>query len=271
VHAIERFVQGKYPYQGLCEDAIAITDTHAAIFDGAGGMGEGPAGTSGARFAATTLANAIEELPSDVSFVEAAKHLSAALNERVLESIGDIEPRRRPFAVGVIYSAPRREIWRVGDPHFAIDGSVSLGSLGIGAAPAGFRALYLRLLLLAGDATVSSLVKDDPTRELMTPILERIPILRNSEGSTGWEFGAFDGGPIPERFLEVVHVPEEAAEVVLTSDGYPEPSPSLGEAEGIITGLLEQDPLCIDSFRAEKGLRNDMLSFDDRSYLRLAI
>jgi hypothetical protein len=268
---IERFVQGKHPDKSLCEDVIAITHTHAAIFDGAGGMGQGPQGTSGARFAATTLASAIGELPADATFVEAAGQLSAALDERVLESIGDLEPRRRPFAVGVIYSAPRREIWRVGDPHFAIDGSASLGSLGIGAAPAGFRALYLRLLLLAGDATVSSLVEDDPTRELMTPILERIPILRNSVGSTGWEFGAFDGGMIPARFLEVVHVPAKASEVVLTSDGYPVPSPSLEQAEGTIAALLERDPLCIDSFRAEKGLRSGMLSVDDRAYIRLAI
>jgi len=48
-------------------------------------------------------------------------------------------------------------------------------------------------LLLAGDATVSSLVEDDPTRELMSPIVERIALLRNGAGTTGWEFGAFDG------------------------------------------------------------------------------
>lgn len=137
----KRFVQGKHPDQSLCEDVIATTDTHAAIFDGAGGQGQGPPGTTGARFAATTLAAAIGDLPSDASFAEAAEQLSEALAERVLESIGGLEPSRRPFAVGVIYSAPRREIWRVGDPHFAIDGSASLGSLGIGAAPAGFRAL----------------------------------------------------------------------------------------------------------------------------------
>jgi hypothetical protein len=41
--------------------------------------------------------------------LDAAEQLSATLGERVLESIGDIEPRRRPFAVGVIHSAPRRD------------------------------------------------------------------------------------------------------------------------------------------------------------------
>jgi len=58
---------------------------------------------------------------------------------------------------------------------------------------------------------------------------------------------------IPARFLEVVHVPVEVSEVVLTSDGYPEPSPSLEEAERIIAALLEHDPFCINSFEQRKA------------------
>jgi len=248
-----------------------VTSAHAAVFDGAGGMGVGPEGMTGARFAAVVLADALENLPADADFTEAATLLSSALDAQLRDSVGDVEPRQRPFAVGVIYSASRREIWRVGDPHFAIDGAVNLGSLAIGAATAGFRALSLRLELLAGDATVSSLVEADPTRDLMPPILQRMPLLRNVDGSTGWEFGAFDGTRIPERFLEVTPVPEVASEVVLTSDGYPEPSRCLDEAEASIQALLRDDPLCISSFRAEKGLRSGMLSFDDRAYLRLAV
>jgi len=172
---------------------------------------------------------------------------------------------------GAIYSAPRREIWRVGDLHCAVDGVASLGSLEIGRASADFRALYLRLLLLSGESIVRSLLEWDPTRDLMLPILRNIHHLRNSESETGWEFGAFDGTPIPARFLEVDHVAAGASFVVLASDGYPEPSASLDEAEATISVLLEEDPLCMDSFRAEKGLREGMLSFDDRAYIRVAI
>ena len=61
------------------------------------------------RAGAQPLAAAVEDLASDASFADAAEQLSATLGERVLESIGDIEPRRRPFAFGVIHSAPRRD------------------------------------------------------------------------------------------------------------------------------------------------------------------
>jgi hypothetical protein len=96
-------------------------------------------------------------------------------------------------------------------------------------------------------------------------------LLRNRDSDTGWEFGAFDGTPIPTRFLEVRPVPKGASRVVLTSDGYPAPSPTLDEAETSIRELLADDPLCIEAFQAEKGLKEGMLSFDDRAYVRLSV
>lgn len=268
---IEQLVRGKHPDQALCEDAIAVTSTHAAIFDGAGRSGIDVDGVSGARFAAQTLAGAMEGLPGEASAVEARDHLTTELERSLTRRVGRVNAHERPAAVGVVFSAPRREIWRVGDPHFALDGEMHLGSLSIGPASAQFRALYLQLLLLAGEADRSSLILNDPTAQLLTPILDRIYLLRNSEGDSGWEFGAFDGSQIPRRFLEVTPVPSGAREVVLTSDGYPEPSPTLEMAERTIGDLLRDDPLCIGAFRAEKGLRDGVRSFDDRAYLRLAV
>ncbi|MEA2550552.1 MAG: hypothetical protein QOE25_321 [Actinomycetota bacterium] len=271
MRVVEQFVEGKDPDQRRCEDVIAITDTHVAIFDGSGGTGLGPKDTTGARFAATELARALSQLPADSTFTEAATFLSSRLDERIRDTLGDVARSERPAAVAVIYSEPNREIWRVGDPHLAIDGDIRPGSLSTGRAFSGFRSLNLNLLLLSEDATVSSLIAEDPTREDLENLVPRWHLLRNRDSETGWEFGAFDGTPIPARFLEVLPVPAGASRVVLTSDGYPAPSPTLEEAEATITDLLARDPLCIGTFQAEKGLRKGMLSFDDRAYVRLSV
>lgn len=91
---------GKHPDQALCEDVIAVTDAHAAVFDGAGGTGIGPEGLSGARFVATCLAEAVPDLAPESNFAEAAAFLSAALDERMRDVIGDLKPSQRPCAVG---------------------------------------------------------------------------------------------------------------------------------------------------------------------------
>ncbi len=142
---------GKHPDQALCEDVIAVTDAHAAVFDGAGGPASDRRAFPGRDSSPPGLAEAVPGLAPESNFAEAAAFLSAALDERMRDVIGDLKPSQRPCAVGAIYSAPRREIWRVGDLHCAVDSVASLGSLEIGRASADFRALYLRLLLLSGN------------------------------------------------------------------------------------------------------------------------
>jgi hypothetical protein len=271
MRVLQRSVTGKSPDQDLCEDVTAVTDHYAAVFDGAGGVGKGPEGSSGARFAANVLGDALLDLPPEADFAAAAAILSRALDDQLIHRVGAMDAMDRPFAVGVIFSSARREVWRLGDLHFAIDGHPHPGTLAIGQAPASFRALLLHVLLLSGKASVPSLVEHDPASECLAQITPEIHVLRNSERELEWGFGAFDGTPIPDRFLEVVPVPPDASELVLTSDGYPEPRRTLEEAEARLKELLEEDPLCIDAFRSEKGLRSGAESFDDRAYLRLAL
>lgn len=133
-----------------------------------------------------------------------------------------------------------------------------------------FRALLLRVLLLSGKASVPSLVEHDPASECLAQITAEIHVLRNSEREVEWGFGAFDGTPIADRFLEVVPVPPDASELVLTSDGYPEPRRTWRRRKQGRRSCSRRI-LCASAFRSEKGLRSGPESFDDRAYLRLAL
>ena len=56
--------------------------------------------------------------------------------------------------------------------------------------------------------------------------------------------------------------------VILASDGYPFLGDSLQESEEALKKQLEDDPLCINSFKATKGLMRGNKSFDDRCYVK---
>ena len=53
-----------------------------------------------------------------------------------------------------------------------------------------------------------------------------------------------------------------------SSDGYPFLKGTLHESEEALVCQLRDDPLCIRSFKATKGLMLGNVSFDDRCYLR---
>lgn len=103
------------------------------------------------------------------------------------------------------------------------------------------------------------------------PANQRFHLLCNEDGSGALGFGAFDGTPIPDRFLGVVDVPDTVTEIVLASDGYLGPSPTLAEAEAHVASLLREDPSCISLHVAEERLREAANWFDDRAYLRLRL
>ena len=109
----------------------------------------------------------------------------------------------------------------------------------------------------------------DPGREAILPLLSAQVSLANVPGEFG--YGVLNGTPVPPEFIEVVQLSEAAREVVLASDGYPSLPATLAEAEAELAHLLVLDPSCVGSLRSTKGLVPGMLSFDDRSWIRIAL
>ncbi|WP_370961145.1 hypothetical protein [Amycolatopsis sp. cg9] len=160
----------------------------------------------------------------------------------------------------------RQEVWRVGEARLMLDGEPVRPRRSGERIVAEARALVLRHRLAAG-AAVADLCAEDPGRAAVQQLLKALTGLRNHQDDPAG-FGALDGRPVPDRFVEVIPLPRGTREVVITTDGYPEPAPTLAEAERLLAERLARDPLMIDPPET-KGLRPAANSFDDRAYVRL--
>lgn len=267
---IESSVIGKKHDQNLCEDAVVVTSDFAAVIDGVTDKtGYDYAGVTGGRFAALILADAIRGLPRDVDGRTAINLLTDALRTAVASFSG--APANGPAAVVVIYSAHRREVWQVGDATFSELGLQPLRQpvpLLIDEVHCRIRSTVLHQLLAEG-VPADVLARTDPGRAEILPTLTSQHLHRNKPGMFG--FGAIDGTPVPDEFVETYWLDDDVTELVLFSDGYPAAYRTLAEAETQLTVLLAADPLCINELQGTKALNPELLSFDDRSYLRFSI
>ena len=267
---VEQFTASKTGCEDDNEDACVVTDRLAAVFDGetdkrarppgAGGM---PPGRAAAQAMADTAAGL---LPDEMT----APEIAAALNAAVASARGD-GAGAGCAAVGAVLDLRLGRIVRVGDVTVGIDGAFDAPHKKVDDAAGLFRAAVLWSQIAEG-AGGSDLLASDPGRAAVLPLLRAAHRWRNHDpgpAGGGYEFGAFDGRPIPARFIELIEVPP-GSEVVLCTDGYDDPRPTLAESEEALASSLEADPLRIAGPRpGTKGLKPGCVSFDDRSYVRV--
>ena len=252
------------------DDLLVVTPHFAAVLDGAtDGSGATYGGVGAARFVAQTGTRVIEALPPDVTAYEAVAQMSAAVGQALQETKPSHAPSRPPCFVFVLYSAAQRELWRVGDAQYLLDGQGHNPETAVDTVVLKARQLVTQARLLAGD-TVATLRRDDPGREAVKPLLElQTHFMNRADSSYG--YGAIGRREIPEKFIEVIEVSAETREVVLASDGYPELEPTLQASEARLEDVLERDPLLTELHLAAKGWRPEAASFDDRAYVRLEL
>lgn len=265
MHMIERYLASKSGDLDGGEDAIVATDDFVAVIDGATSVDfpvDAEPGRLPGRRAARTLAAALEALPAACDASGCAEALTGALATNRLAGDGD-----DLSAVVAVFSRSRREVWRIGDVHVAVDGRARSITTAIDSVAATARASLLACLVEEG-ARESDLLATDPGRQMILPLRRRQHVFRNHAEPHPLAYGAVDGRPIPDRFVEVIAVHEGQA-VVLASDGYPVVLPTLTESESYLRRELEIDPLRIGRHPTTKGVRPGNVSFDDRAYVRL--
>jgi len=253
----------------LCEDMLVSTPGFIAVIDGVTNVTGGTYnGLSGGRFAAEAVAQGVQQLPASADCFAVVRalsdHLKACLDAAAIEDTGQ-DP---PSAGIVIFSAAKRQVWRVGDLHLAVNGRIVRGGKEIDRVCAAARAAYLQACLREGQ-TVQQLQEDDPGRALIRPIITKQHVFRNKMAALG--YGAIDGSDVPRKYMESFDVPDGPAEVVLASDGYFAPAPTLVQAERNLRSALEEDPLLIGAYKSTKGLVPGSQSYDDRLYVRIII
>ena len=72
-------------------------------------------------------------------------------------------------------------------------------------------------------------------------------------------FGAFDGAPVPDRYIEVTPI-DAGVEIVLATDGYPELLPTLAATEAALAEDIASDPLRIGAHKSTKAVAPGQVS-----------
>jgi len=261
---LESFCETAKATPAANEDRLVLTDDFAAVIDGATSSGA-LHGVAGGIVAAEAVAEAIRALPAEATaweFVELA-------TRRLAERIGALDPMlARPSAAAVLYSAARREVWRVGDCHFRLDEREHNGDKPLDRLAYGFRCAVLRAELALGRTTLE--------REQARPVLEQpfrpLILVQHAYANLAEDdplaYGALDGRPVPDKFIEI-HPIGDISEIVLCSDGFPGAPATLGEGLEALRRLRADDPLLIRDYLGSRPFPAGSAYFDDTTYVRL--
>ncbi|MEU9705795.1 hypothetical protein [Streptomyces sp. NPDC047981] len=274
---VERAETPKGP-TGPGEDRLLIAGdpsdvTCCAVVDGATDKsGRDYGGMSGGSRAADQVIATLTMLPATATPSDALAMVTAGLAALRRRWGIESDDLLGPSAVAAVLLAGRRQIVRVGDVHVGIgrDGvwEYHPADKDVDRAAAGARAALLHCLLAQG-ADPARLAATDPGRHMVSEILTAQNALANRDDASPFGFGLLDGRPVPRRHVEVFDLDDTVDEVVLASDGYLRPAPTLETAERELAADLAADPLRIGAHPSTKGVAPGSSSFDDRTWVRL--
>lgn len=249
--------------QGMA-DRIALGSGTVGVVDGATAkVWDNPRAPSGAQVA-DCVAGVIESSSGPApSLVGLATTAVAGLHAQVGVAAGSASAAT--FAAVVV---GHRQVVRVGDAHVAVNGT-RIERLPTGeAVVASARALVLRQSVAAG-MTLDELRRHDVGRDAIQPVLRALTGLRNVAVEGG--YGAIDGQPVPECFIELIALPDGACDIILATDGYPQIGHDLTESEKLLRQRLAEDPLMMADPPATKGWMIGADSYDDRAFVRISL
>lgn len=267
VKVLEAFQQRKLVDNSYSEDRTFIGETTIGIIDGARGpLFRDPGLLAGLLGAA---ANYLSQLDGQTDAQEGVHHLTQ-LAKTHKDCAGAPAPLSHTggFVFCVVHTA-RREVWRLGDCGYAIDGSDRAAQIEAESVGAKQRALILRSQVVKG-LSVSDVMTNADYDSLIDTHVDAQMHFAN-QASDAYGFGVINGAPVPQQFVEVEPIPIGVQEIVVTSDGYPRASATLAGAEALLDRYLREDPLCIGVNMGPKGLGPGRRSYDDRSYIGICL
>lgn len=257
IEVIEVLSVAKSGVDELNEDGFVITDVVVAVFDGATDKSGAAAPTPGRR-----MMQALRDAAEGWGVETTADEMVACLNA-VASEVGDGE------VVGALLHAPSRSLVRIGDVSVGVDGVFDVSTKRLDEVLARARAESLRAALDRG-VTVDELRASDTGRAVIVDRLREQSRWCN-DPQHKYGYAAFSAvKPVPDSMVEPFDV-VDAEEIVLATDGYVCPQPTLEASEKLLTELIAHDPLRIDPPPGTKGVSPGNLSFDDRTYVRVRL
>lgn len=275
MRVLESFCCGRQADQSRCEDVLFADEHFVAAIDGVTDKaGLDYEGLTGGRWAALTIADELSLVPAQSSLADTGARLTARLASEQSKLRADWDDLSPAAATLVCYSRIRREIWRIGDGHYAIDGVANHGSTLIDEIALAARWAYVECLRQSGMSDAE--IANDPGQfgarpgSLVRPLVERQHNFANLTAPHPLAYGVLNGHLVPEHLCEVAQLKADAHEVAMSSDGYPQIFPTLEQTERYLADDLQADPLRVGRHRGFTPVQPPSLSFDDRSYVRLA-
>lgn len=272
---IEKFRMGKQNNQNLCEDEYVITDSFVGVIDGATNKSDMKInGLTPGKFIAEIIRDSLLTCPKDYEIDQIIEYVNRNIvkeykkhniYEEIIQKKTDI-----PNAAMVLYSTHFNKVWIIGDCQCLIDGELYDNPKEIDNVAAATRALYISLEIANGK-DISEFKRRDTGREYILPLLQKQSYFMNYKDDSPFSFSAITGFDIAFNKTREINIPPKAKYIVLASDGYPFLESALGDTERILKEIIEKDPLCYKTFQSTKGIKNGNNSFDDRTYIRLAL
>lgn len=267
---IEQFTQGKEGGTDINDDCISVSDNFIAVIDGSTSrVGHQLKGKPIGQFASNILSREVANLQADIDARGAVDKLTEILKNEAEaaakeEGLNFGGPEFFPSAALLVYSAARREIWRVADSTFVMDGRANCRVFPQERTWMELRRAYICAEIARGEKE-EDLIAVDPTQDMLTSIIRNFKVFANYDGPYG--YGVINGSRVPDAHIEVVSA-AAANEITFASDGYPEVEPTLEETEKYLLHVVKQDPLMYKLHPQVKGVKPGNVSFDDRSYIR---
>ncbi len=261
---LEQFIKGKSPDESLCEDKFFCNENFIVVADGVTAKDDVLFdGETGGKVAARLVCEAASDFEYDIDVSRAVD----IMTRKVGELYDETKEIRSAAASVIIYSKYRNEIWSIGDCQCIINGELFTHGKEIDRIVSDMRSLVLEIARREGVSS-DELSKNDIGRTFILPVIKKQRIFANSEGR--FSYGVIDGNKVHKKDIDI-HKLKSGDEVVLASDGYPELCTTLKESEEKLQKELKNNPLCDGDYRSTKGLQENNVSFDDRTYVRFIV
>ena len=263
---IEQYSLGKR--EGTpCEDGWVVTDTFAAVVDGSTAKIKiVPGQESPGHLAMRLVCEAIKHLPAKASKDEVLDILTRTIaDDHTYDAT-----HYRPTCSAVIYSQYRKEVWFIGDCQGRWNGRTYHHEKLVDQILVEIRCKAIHYYLAHG-YTTEDIKKNDRGRAFIFDALrDQVHFQNDPDTSNPYSYPVIDGQAIATAKIPCIPV-GDVKEIILASDGYPQLMDTLVETEQALAEVLIKDPLCINENPATKCLVEGNRSFDDRTYLRIAV
>lgn len=269
------FLESKSSEESRCEDAYFVSADLAAVLDGTTNKTDfRHSGRTPGRVAVDLLTAALRELDPRSGLEEASGFLTAYIRDWY-EKEGLLDdmlhhPEMRCSACMALYNRVRNECWFIGDCQAIIDEEYICYHNSIDSITSNLRS-FLIYAALAEGRTEEELRKNDITRDMLLPILQKQASVQNVGLPGPYTYSLLNGFPVMPQHMHTVKIGPKVKTVVLASDGYPFLCTTLEESERRLEKLIADDPLMYKEFKSTKGVMGDNISFDDRVYIRISL